>query len=37
MKNNWDIFLNIAGIIAVCFWDWFTGESAVVYPNEVSK
>lgn len=37
MKDNWNTFLNIAGIVALFVWDWLTGETDIVYPSEVSK
>ena len=31
----WQIFLNIAYILAAYSWDVFTGEAFIVYPSEL--
>lgn len=35
MKGNWNIFVNLVCIFALWVWDWFTGESDIVYPSEI--
>ena len=33
-KGNWNVFVNIVCIVALFLYDWVTGESSIVYPQE---